>query len=304
MARLRPQHPRYQEFQGMLYRIKAGYAGELVVDRYLEKCNFMEPTHILTDVQLKVEGKIPIQLDTVIITRSSVTILEIKNTSAKLVYNPNPPHYECHYPNRPSIIMECPQMQVENSRHYLKRWLAEQAIRIPVQCTVVLANQKTAVCGAPPEMKWHYAKHLPLFFYSQPAADPVLTSLQLDQLKHILTSQQTTYDPFPLASYFKIDHQQLITGCICSSCSKPLRKASERKWRCDDCGQNERSATAQAIQDYFLLFGEELSNKKCREFLNVNADSARYIMKNFQLLKSGNGKSVSYYVDRQQLMDR
>ncbi|MDV6379453.1 hypothetical protein ORD22_14650 [Sporosarcina sp. GW1-11] len=178
-------------------------------------------------------------------------------------------------------------MQVENSRHYLQRWLAEQNIKIPIQCAVVLANQKTSVHEAPTEMQWLYAKHLPLFFHSQPPKDPILTPKQLDTLIQRLTEQQTLYNPSPLKNYYHIEEHMLRTGCLCNLCNAPLQKVSERKWRCVHCDRFEKSAIRQATQDYFLIFETELSNKQCREYLGVNQDAACYVLKNLPLLKVG-----------------
>lgn len=277
--------------------MEAGYAGEKIADRYLERCQFKESAVILPDIQLKVDHLVRIQLDTLIVTPSTLIILEVKNMAGRMIYHDNPPHFECVYPNRPSLTMECPHMQVENSRQYLLRWLAAQGFEVPVQSKIVLANQKTSVHQAPSEMPLIYAKHLPLFFHSQISQKDVLSPQQMKLLVRKLMDQQSVFNPFPLSKYLDLHPGSLAKGCICEECGLPLQRLSQRRWVCPECGQPEKHAVGRALQDYFMIFDDEITNESCREFLGVNSRSARYILTGRTLRKGGNGKSVLYSAD-------
>ncbi len=91
LARLHPNSPKYKEIEDKLYRVQAGYAGEVKVDKYLESTIFPQKVIVLTDVQLPVAENFLIQIDTLILSRSSIILLEIKNIAGTLTYIPNPP---------------------------------------------------------------------------------------------------------------------------------------------------------------------------------------------------------------------
>ncbi|WP_251668481.1 MULTISPECIES: nuclease-related domain-containing protein [unclassified Sporosarcina] len=294
---MNPKHPRYQELRESLYRVKAGYAGEKIADKYLARCQFNVPVTILTDVQLLMEKDIRIQLDTLLITPSGLFILEVKNIAGRLICRTNPPHVECQYENRPPIVMECLHMQTENSRQYLQKWLTEEGFEIPIQSLIVLASQKTSVHHAPSDLTLVYAKHLPLYFQSNPFEKTVLSIQQIKSLTRKFTNQQSVYNPFPLSEYFNIDVNDLTPGCICEVCYSPLRRLSERKWLCKGCGNITKFATKRAVYEYFAVFDRELSRKKCKEFFGVENNPAKHILKNLPLQLSGNGKSVLYHIE-------
>src|SRR5690606_9392393 len=179
------------------------------------KIRFMEPTTVLANLQLEIHQGYRIQIDTLLITPSSLTILEVKNVAGKLTYVPNPPHFECTYENRSSLVMDCPLRQLQNHSHGLEQWLAQRGFTVPVQGLIVLASSKTSVQNAPSEMPLIYAKHLPHYFHSQPSKAPCLTESQQIDLIHRLKSEQYPYRPFPLSHYYSVDEYLLKKGLVC-----------------------------------------------------------------------------------------
>ena len=113
LARLHPKSQVHQEVTDQLYRIQAGYAGEVKVDKYLEAVDFLKPVHIFTDLQLPVNPKFAIQIDTLILTPAFALILEIKNIAGTLTYISNPPHFECTYEDKKSDRNRLPNHAIE-----------------------------------------------------------------------------------------------------------------------------------------------------------------------------------------------
>ena len=66
-------------------------------------------------------------------------------------------------------------------------------------------------------------------------------------------------------------------------------------WRCTACDGTSPDAHKQAIRDWFLLFGGEMKNKDCREFLHIDRQqTANRILNSMNLQTEGANRNRSY----------
>ena len=66
-------------------------------------------------------------------------------------------------------------------------------------------------------------------------------------------------------------------------------------WRCPTCSYKSSHAHVQAIRDWFLLFGGKMTNKDCREFLNIpQRSTATRILQSMQLHTEGEKRNRTY----------
>lgn len=295
MARLHPKSPKFKEIDDLLYRTKAGYAGESKVDKYLESVEFPEPVKFLTDVQLPVSPNFKIQIDTLILTPSSLLILEIKNIAGTLTYIPNPPHFERTHENKKTIVIDCPIMQLNNNQMGLDMWLQKNNFPITSTGLIVMANHNTSVKNAPPDMPIIYAKHLPLYLRKREQGTAIFTNKQFYNLIKKLEQDQNPYNPYPLCEKNKIDPSHIKKGLICNRCNTVLIRRNHMTWHCPSCGKNAQQPFMDGLQDWFMLMKSTISNAECRDFLQLkNKYAANYILKKIPLHRVGASKATIY----------
>lgn len=75
------------EIETILYRKKAGRAGEEIVEQTLSEVIFPEGTRVYRNVSLQIRKGYQIEIDVLILTPSFVLILEVKNIAGTLVFN-------------------------------------------------------------------------------------------------------------------------------------------------------------------------------------------------------------------------
>lgn len=282
----------------MLYRTEAGYAGETKVDRYLESIDFPERVHIFTDLQLSINPKFDIQIDTLILTPSYALILEIKNIAGSLTYISNPPHFECTYEDKKSIVIDCPIMQINNNRNGLDTWLERSGFPIRTTGKIVMANNKTSVKNAPTEMQIMYAKHLPLYFRTRKNGKVLLTDNQFSALAEKLARSQQQYNPYPLCERYRIDKTHIYKGIICSLCNNKIERINHMVWVCPACELKSNQPFTEGLKDWFMIMKNTISNEECREFFQLKDKyAANYVLKSLSLKRVGKSRASIYTWD-------
>lgn len=298
LARINPDSPHYQRMKDELYRREAGYAGEVKVDRILESINIPEPVKILADVELSLNVNSYIQIDTLILSPTSIHIMEIKNLAGTLTYIPNPPHFIQKYKDKESVVIDCPLMQLHNNRTGLDMWLEENGFPIRSTGTIVMANNKTSILNAPLDMPIMYAKDLPLYFRTKKLEKQILTTNQMYTLIEKLRLEQHRYNPYPLCVKNKIDPIYIKKGVICQRCFINLSRKTERTWFCPSCKQLAEQPYLEGLQDWFMLINPKISNEQCRQFLSLkDKHAANYILNQLPLKREGDSRKTSYLWD-------
>ena len=82
-------------------------------------------------------------------------------------------------------------------------------------------------------------------------------------------AEQQQFNPFPLCSYYNIDHRELKTGLLCRYCNSQLQRKNREKWFCEPCGKNTVNPYNDGINDWFMLVKNSITNEECRSFLNL-----------------------------------
>ena len=110
------------------------------------------------------------------------------------------------------------------------------------------------------------------------------------------------YNPFPICEKYKIDINEIITGVRCSQCGLHGMISSARGWNCKSCAHISRDAHKQAVLDYFMIFGNSMTNKQCREFLHLSSgDKTTRLMKQMNLPFKGDNKGRKYSLSLKEL---
>lgn len=295
IARLPESDSRKMNLSQQLYRIKAGYAGEVKVDRYLELFEFPQSSIILTDVQLALSPGHSFQIDTLILSKYYAIILEIKNTKGDLYFETDP-HRLVRKLDGETTMMECPVTQLEVAKENLEMWFAQKGVQIEIGGQVVFANKKAIVKKVPPNAPILYLKRLSIYLREKKSNSPIYSVAQVQKMGKLIQQSKYKYNVYPLCEYYKIDPAILKKGQLCSQCNESMTYKTRRIQYCGNCKTIELNNARESIQDWFMLISNSISNRQCRYFLQLkNKDDAYYILKSLQLNKEGKSVATRYY---------
>lgn len=102
---------------------------------------------------------------------------------------------------------------------------------------------------------------------------------------------------------YHFSSQDTITGVQCPNCFRIPMLYRRQKWYCDSCRYSSSNAYLNSLIDYKLLFGNRITNKEARFFLNMES---RHIVKRLIQLADcqmiGKGKG-SFYLLESSLLD-
>jgi len=110
----------------------------------------------------------------------------------------------------------------------------------------------------------------------------------------LLLKEHAPLDTSVLDQY-EINSIEVGKGVICSGCSHLPMIRVNGAWYCEQCKISEKDAHVQALKDYYLLYGSQISNKHAREFLmNSSPFLVSRILRSMKLPSSGITKAKTY----------
>lgn len=229
LPRLLTRLPEYdansEKLTKRLYQLEAGYSGERKVDQYLQKINLPDSSIILTNVELALSSNHSFQIDTLLITKQTIFILEIKNIKGNLYFKSNP-HHLLREVDGVETIMDCPLTQLEIAKENLSLWLLQRGIDMNVSGIVVLANNQCIVKEVPRNARLTYMKRLAVILGKINQMTAVYQTKEIQTVATLIKQNQVAYNIYPLCNYFRIDPATLKKGQLCSKCHQILFRHS------------------------------------------------------------------------------
>lgn len=288
--RLPSDHITRNDILNKIDMMRAGYNGECQVDHFLKQVNFPGRYAILKEVNLKGENQSFISIDTMIITPSYICILEIKTIKGTITFQSNPPQL-LREVDGVITPFKCPEQQLTRHMKRLGIWLERYDISLPIVGFIVLPYSKTRVILPPKLAKIVMGCDICSYIEELNENQPIISREKFDELKRILRTGQTYFMPAPLATIYTIDYNRIRKGLMCSQCLSVI--TNEKK--CSICKTSTRHCKKEAIEDWFHLWKETISNRECLDFVGLKDDfAASYLLRSLPLLPEGKGRSRRY----------
>lgn len=299
LPRLPDSYTKTQEIKSNLSRRIAGYRGEQSLDFHLYKLS-EKSFYILHGIRLT-NGKYYFQIDTLILTTSFALILEVKNYSGVLYFDPvcnqliqrNAAGEEKGYAN--------PVEQANQQMQELKNWFKKRCINLPIEFLVLISKPSTIIKTGP-----QYARLLQKVKHVQFLISEIqrLSSIYKEELstnelrsisRQIKKGHQT--EMFDVLDFYKVPISDIKTGVMCPYCNYIPMKRQFAMWHCPKCNSLDRSAHSQAVTDFFLLNNDEpASNQAFRNFLQLNSRFITVkILNSLSLPHTGTNKGRRYH---------
>ncbi|SEI93011.1 Nuclease-related domain-containing protein [Bhargavaea ginsengi] len=296
MERLKEGAPEREQVREELLRQEAGYFGEIASDKYVRRSRL--PGVVLTDIQIEVEPGEVVQIDTLILTRRGIWLIESKKYKGALQYQLSPRRIERRERGGSIIVFPCPIIQLESQIHALEGWLEKRDIKLPVFGTVAFASHNVWE-GLPDDAPIIPTREIPLYLETGYRQLPEQLSMEsFDELMVLLDQERHYLQWIPICKKFSINPNHLKRGFLCLDCSGTLTRESERTLHCKACDKKSKADYGQLILDWFLLVHPTLNNAQLRAFAKIKRkQTASRILRRYELAQSGKSIGTTYTVN-------
>jgi hypothetical protein len=298
LERLPEKHERIIIMRNDLSKYRAGYNGEKSIDFYLQ---FLSNEHfyILHDVRIPINNHF-FQIDTLILTKKYILILEIKNLAGVIDFD-GEFNQAVQTKNGQLRAFPDPLFQINRQETMLREWMESHQLPIlPIHGLVVMSNvhsvirsnheqftqkviRPTSLSNKIAELEEYYQDN---------------NEVQVKELRKISKRIIKAHCPLnqSILGLYGIGKEEIIRGVFCKQCNKPPLKRVHGRWVCDYCNWTSKDAHKSALDDYYLLFGEKITSRALQDFLLIHSPSlATRLLKDLMVRrKEGNKKSRVY----------
>lgn len=299
LRRLPKNHPKWSMIEKDYTKIKAGYNGEKNVAYYLSDLP-SKSYQVLFNVRLSNNQK-HFQIDTLILSTKFGLILEVKNYQGTVIFD--------------SAFKQCiriidgreegfpnPIAQAKHQQRELKKWMKNRKYpSIPIEYLVVFSNPstilKTNSTNPAIFQKVIHSQYLLKHIHRIQKKNSLeqINNNHLRKWVKIILNKHTPslYDPI---NRFKLETNEISKGVFCKKCHAIPMVRIHGTWSCKICGNTDKHAHLEAIEDYFLLISSSITNQKFRDFLQIDSiKTASRLLNELNLSFTGSKKGRVYF---------
>ncbi|TCJ04725.1 nuclease-related domain-containing protein [Cytobacillus praedii] len=298
IRRLPPYHPKLPLISDELNKKMAGYKGESSLDFYL---GFLDPKQyfIFHDLRLRDDPRF-FQIDTLIVTKSYLLIIEVKNIAGTIHFDPLF-NQLIRIKDGKEMAFPDPLIQVKRHELQLKKWFRNNGLKeLPICSFIVISNPQTVIRTTPENsllsQKVIHREALPskIIQFENSLHTCVISEKELKKAIRLIKKQHTELDSSIMDKY-NISRNELIKGVLCKNCLKLPLERKHGTWFCSVCLEKCNHEHKAALNDYRLLISKTITNSQLRDFLKIeSAATATRILHSMNIPYSGINKGRVY----------
>ncbi|WJY26339.1 nuclease-related domain-containing protein [Sporosarcina trichiuri] len=293
VRRIPRSHPVSPNLQSRLSAAKAGYGGELELDRVLNTYKF--PHEILEFHDLSLVSHTLFQMDTLLLTEQFALICEVKNMAGDLVVTENPPQLIRTADDGTLSGFLSPLAQVHTTCKLFEGWLRARGVHLPVYGCVVMAYAKQRITLPNTEIPTLFPKLVPGYVGELMTGSGGLTTDELALLGQRILESHQGFNHKPICERFDVPTEVIKGGVACPDCDRLGMWKRGKGWYCPACKCRSMTAHEQAIRDWFWLTGKPLTNAACRALLGIDCPrTALRLLRAMELTAVGNKRGRTY----------
>jgi hypothetical protein len=235
-----------------------------------------------------------LQIDTLILTKKYIAVLEIKNIRGKIYFQSNPEQLIREVDGE-TTSFKCPEQQLKRHIKKLQFLLQTFKVNIPIKSLIVLAYSQTQVALPPKLTKIVMGCDISAELDNYNQLPDTISTVKFHQILNFLISHTHEFIPNPLTQYFSINTSLIRTGLFCPNCLIKMKGQS----KCLRCKTPKTLMQKQAIEDWFYLVKNTISNRECVYFLELKDKyAANYLLNKLDLRPVNDFKSRHYVLQR------
>ncbi|RFU67086.1 NERD domain-containing protein [Peribacillus saganii] len=301
LLRRTPQnHHKLPLIKESLAKSVAGNKGEHSIDyplTFLPEEKFI----IFHDLRL-LHKKYYFQMDTLILCKNFMLILEVKNYAGTLFFDQNFHQLIRTYDGREEAFPS-PLIQIERHEHQLKYWMSVYKLpELPVLSLVVLSSPYTRITNSPVNKQLYekliHSDYLPqrISQFTTDHPNEVLSDKDIKKIIRQLNKEHTPADR-PILERFNMSGDDLLKGVHCLQCGHLPVTRVFGNWFCPQCSKKCKNAHLSSLRDYSLLISSTITNRQACEFLQISSPSVtKRILSSMDGILTGSKKGRSYFL--------
>ncbi|MGX9133185.1 nuclease-related domain-containing protein [Rummeliibacillus sp. JY-2-4R] len=294
--RLSSTNPKRQELEFEYNRIKAGDTGEKFVMEKLAQLQLPYDFYLFHNLFLNLGSKM--QIDILFLTKYYAIIFEIKNIKGKIEFTKNPDQLMRTLPNGDIDGFDSPELQLKEYIYELKSFFLKQGMNIPVSGAIIFPFSSSFIMRPPTDTKVLRKNGIKAFIREMETNKVFLNNNQIEFLKKRFLRNHLEYNPYPLMNRYNISKESIIKGVLCPKCGVYGMQRSAYYWYCKSCQHKSKNAHENAIKDYLTIISDSVTNKECRDFLNVqDIDQMTKMLRKMNLKKVGKFRYTKYMLN-------
>ena len=290
-------HQNRKRIEDALAKSYAGFRGEQSLDYHLT-CFSNEEYFIFHDLRLPGIENTYFQIDTLVLSKRFVLILEVKNISGTLFFDQSFRQL-IRTTNDKEDGFPDPLLQVRRQKLQVESWLKKHQFQSPPIVAFIVISNPSSIIKTDSHHKELFqtvlhAATLPtkVELLENRYQKEILTTKDLKRISRLLIKQHTQANPDVLKQ-FQINKSEILPGVHCPDCLMlPLIK-KRTGWFCHNCEVTYKNAHIQSLMDYFLLIRPTITNQQFREFLQIQSMSTTT-----KLLNALNSQHSGRFKDR------
>jgi len=295
IPRLRSDHPKIPQLEREIRSYLSGYRGEKATEFHLTFLD--DKKHLLFGGLRLPHEQHYFQIDTLILTRKYILILETKNMGGELDFSPDQFSQTSYYGKKG---YKNPLVQVNRHKEQLQDWLETHKLpqKIPLIPLVVLSNPEAIIKTDDPDILQQVCKvenlKNKLTTLTSLYKKDVLTDRLVKKVSMLLLQDDTTLFP-EVEKTYGLSPQDILSGALCPKCPTTKMIRRDRIWICPRCLTHSKDAHHDAILDYFLFYKSTITNKELRDYLGIDCiKTASKIFLSLNLPSTGKNKGRIY----------
>lgn len=296
LHRLDESHTSYPLIEKELALKSSGLYGENSLDYHL---HFLRRDYDrINGLRLRGE-EYYFQLDCLLVSEVCLILIEVKHMAGELIYD-----YEAHQLvqkiNDVEKTYPDPLLQVKRQSFQLKKWLRKWNLPIiPLENYVVFTNSSANFSSNHPQV--FRSEYLPfaLNHLLENFTSTVWTK-QDQQLFHLKCKEHHRPLDYNVLEKFNLTQDELKLGVLCNSCKTVAMQKVHGGWKCPKCELFSNLAYESALEDYYYLYGDSITNKEFCKFTGLNSrNTARRLLNALNLTVTGKGSQTRYLLPAQ-----
>ena len=285
--RIRTDSPIFDILAEELQKFDSGNHGELYIRELLEQ-EFGETLIHFTNYKLF--GR---ELDLVAISDKACFLFEVKNIKGKIQLTHFPQQLICTQENGKVDIFQSPISQLAMNHHALQQFFSDHRLSVPIYSAIVFAFHNAHIQTETKEYPILIGREIIHFVRNRHSpSNPVNV-----QIVNLFEKNATHQAYFPKLAKFNVDLNHLHTGVFCPKCDHLPMQRLPSTWHCPNCQHTSRNAHLAALNDYYDLISNKITNAEGCHYLHLrNRHEAKRLLSAACVAQSGSTRNHSYTI--------
>ena len=274
---------------------EAGVRGEeRLVDR-LKELRLPGEFRVFSDVCLELDDW-KVQIDCLVVTDRCCIVLESKNISGRLYFNEELDEFYKEE-NGTETPISNPYFQLMRHIRFMKEFLRNTLPQMKVTGAAIMTAKSCRIMQKP--------THYPIYklesmiervtqMYNS-FAGTSFSGEELEVIEKLLQENRSPFVYLPLCEHYRIPPSEIRLGVECPGCGVLGMQRTGKTWICQSCNTRDRNAHKKAVNEYFSLIDDKITNRDFRKFCMVESIYAASRMLGNMDLKMHKAGGRTYY---------